>query len=172
MEILVILESLAFIFGVISVYKATQQNKETWWYGLLNVAFMMMVFLMTELYYSASLQVVYGLSSIIGLMAWLKDWRPSISWVTLLSIWLIGSFITNYLNLSTIWDSQVFVLALLGTILLVAKDIRCWAFFILSDIIGVKVCLEMGLYVSATQYLFFILLCIKGYKEWKSLKTI
>ena len=172
------LEILGTIAGIISVYLATSVNKLTWILGILSTILLGVLFFNTELYSSMLLQVFFFIVSIVGYFSWSGGGFYNTKHIDTFVLTLISIFITaltlsgmNMLGVGEIQHVDAFTVsfAIVATILLVAKDIRAWGFYIVSNIASVWVCIESGLYYVVLQYLVFITLSIIGYIRWKKL---
>lgn len=143
-----VMEYIISIFNILSVFYATQNDKKTWFYGIL-ATFVTFIFFLSET--SLYLMAIFNLYSFIMCIIGLKLWDNSneinekeiyfnfnifhIFCLLLLGIGGIKCIPSNWGVLNyDIWGTS---LAIIATYFLYKKNIVNWIYWILSDLIYV-----------------------------------
>ena len=182
---IIVLEFLAFIFGIISVVYAKKENILVYPTGIICTVITIYLLYRAQYFGDMMMNVYYSIMSIYGWWNWsrVKDNH----YIVLISKtnkkeYLIASFfflltivitfsvykmnldsleIPNYIDIFT---SGIFFTAM-G--LMANKKIESWIFWIIGDIITIPLYSYRGLGILSLQYLIFLILAIQGYYEWK-----
>ena len=80
MEFFKIIEIVAVVFGVLSVWYAHKENIWVFPFGIINVLIFIYIFISTQLYANAGINVVYFLTNVYGWYNWsrTKDGQDSL----------------------------------------------------------------------------------------------
>ena len=182
---IIVLEFLAFIFGIISVVYAKKENILVYPTGIICTVITIYLLYRAQYFGDMMMNVYYSAMSIYGWWNWsrVKDNH----YIVLISKtnkkeYLIASFfflltivitfsvykmnldsleIPNYIDIFT---SGIFFTAMW---LMANKKIESWIFWIIGDIITIPLYSYRGLGILSLQYLIFLILAIQGYYEWK-----
>ena len=182
---IIVLEFLAFIFGIISVIYAKKENILVYPTGIICTVITIYLLYRAQYFGDMMMNVYYSVMSIYGWWNWsrVKDSY----YIVLISKtnkkeYLIASFfflltivitfsvykmnldsleIPNYIDIFT---SGIFFTAMW---LMANKKIESWIFWIIGDIITIPLYSYRGLGILSLQYLIFLILAIQGYYEWK-----
>lgn len=182
---IIVLEFLAFIFGIISVIYAKKENILVYPTGIICTVITIYLLYRAQYFGDMMMNVYYSIMSIYGWWNWsrVKDNH----YIVLISKtnkkeYLIASFfflltivitfsvykmnldsleIPNYIDIFT---SGIFFTAMW---LMANKKIESWIFWIIGDIITIPLYSYRGLGILSLQYLIFLILAIQGYYEWK-----
>ena len=182
---IIVLEFLAFIFGIISVIYAKKENILVYPTGIICTVITIYLLYRAQYFGDMMMNVYYSIMSIYGWWNWsrVKDSY----YIVLISKtnkkeYLIASFfflltivitfsvykmnldsleIPNYIDIFT---SGIFFTAMW---LMANKKIESWIFWIIGDIITIPLYSYRGLGILSLQYLIFLILAIQGYYEWK-----
>ena len=182
---IIVLEFLAFIFGIISVIYAKKENILVYPTGIICTVITIYLLYRAQYFGDMMMNVYYSAMSIYGWWNWsrVKDNH----YIVLISKtnkkeYLIASFfflltivitfsvykmnldsleIPNYIDIFT---SGIFFTAMW---LMANKKIESWIFWIIGDIITIPLYSYRGLGILSLQYLIFLILAIQGYYEWK-----
>ena len=182
---IIVLEFLAFIFGIISVVYAKKENILVYPTGIICTVITIYLLYRAQYFGDMMMNVYYSVMSIYGWWNWsrVKDNH----YIVLISKtnkkeYLIASFfflltivitfsvykmnldsleIPNYIDIFT---SGIFFTAMW---LMANKKIESWIFWIIGDIITIPLYSYRGLGILSLQYLIFLILAIQGYYEWK-----
>ncbi len=182
----ILLESLAFIFGIISVFCARKEN--IWVYPTGVISTIITIYLMYQASYfgDMTMNFYYTIMSIYGWYLWSKKtFKPDleISRTTSLEknigfIMFVLTMIFTYfvyvffdtkleiLNYIDIFTSGLFFTAMW---FMAKKKIENWTLWIIADFIAVPLFAYRGLGMIALQYFIFTILAILAYIEWNKI---
>ncbi len=189
MEAFKIIEIVAVVFGVLSVWYAHKENIWVFPFGIINVLIYIYICISTQLYANAGINVVYFLTNVYGWYNWSRtnDNQESlhISRNTLKQniLWFMGAIVLygvtvwilrtanqnnpDYLNSILPWiDGMNTSFFLIATILMTVKKIENWWFWIAGNIISIPVYYSQGLKTTSLQYALFLVIAIMGLREW------
>jgi len=182
-------ELIGTLFGLISVYFASKANILTWGTGIVNEAFLFILFFQVHLYADMFLQIYFFTVTIYGWYNWKTkpvrhsitamnvNWRWLIAIIIIIGSLLSGLLIKNihlymptYFKIAAAYpftDSLVMVLSIIATILLARKKIENWYLWILVDAICVILYIKKAVYFLSLEYLIFLGLASYGLYQWK-----
>jgi nicotinamide mononucleotide transporter len=181
----IVLEFIAFVFGILSVWFAKKEN--IWVYPTGLIATIITAYLLYTAGYLGDMMIngYFSIMSIYGWYQWNKKTNDSNSlkitrtntrekvigialfFVTIFVVFGIYNFFNydikkdNYID---IFASGIFFTAM-GFMAL--KKIENWTLWIIGDIIVVPLYAYRGLGMLSLQYLIFTILAISAYLEWK-----
>ena len=182
---LIILEAIAFIFGIISVVYAKRENILVYPTGLVATIITTYIFFNDEWMGDMMMNFYYSIMSIYGWWNWSRkkedEYLVPISRTNLkekiigLGMFLLTMVVTyavyvahgtevgssNYIDIFT---SGVFFTAMWY---MANKKIENWTLWIFADIITVPLYAYRGWGMLSLQYLIFTILAIQGYIVWK-----
>ena len=178
------LEILAIAFTLANVWLAIKENMWTWPTGIASVLLYLVVFWRSHLYLNASLQVVYFVLSIHGWYEWLHGGvnkselrvtrASSRMWGALMSIGAVLTLLLFWLLRAAahdasppIWDAVTTAFSIVGQYMLNMKIVENWIIWAVVDIIYVFMLVDQHLYYLAALNGFFIILCVKGFIDWR-----
>lgn len=189
METFKIIELVAVVFGVLSVWYARKENILVFPFGIINVLIYIYICISTQLYANAGINVVYFLTNVYGWYNWSRTNDEqgtlqisrntkiqNILWVSA-AIVLYGVIVLIlrtanqddpvYLNSILPWiDGMNASFFLCATVLMTIKKIENWWFWIAGNIISIPVYFSQGLYFTSLQYAIFLVIAIMGLREW------
>ena len=180
----IILEAMAFVFGIISVFCAKKENIWVYPTGLISTIITVYLLYQAKYFGDMTMNFYYSIMSIYGWYKWslgtdepdLKISRTTFSekiigigmfFLTVLITYLVYVFfdykleIPNYIDIFT---SGIFFTAMWFMAL---KKIENWTLWIIGDCIAVPLFAYRGLGMLALQYLIFTILAIFALIEWK-----
>lgn len=192
----ILMESIAAILGILSVYFATKKNILVYPVGIISTFIYTILLFQWQLFGDMLINLYYTLMSIYGWILWQKNnstthhTLQSIDQKTILilislfntsALLVLGIYIGHYaLETSTrgiallqklTWinyvDSITTSTFLIAMYLMARKSILNWHFWILGNTIAIPMFLEKGYAITAFQYLIFLILAIRGLIEWK-----
>lgn len=182
---LIVLEAIAFVFGIASVIYAKKENILVYPTGLVATIITVYLFLHDELMGDMMMNFYYSVMSIYGWWNWSRKkgdaYIVPISRTSTKEKWIgfamfIGTMIVTYWvykaygtvinssNYIDIFTSGVFFTAMW---FMANKKIENWTLWIFADIITVPLYAYRGWGMFSLQYLIFTLLAIQGYIQWK-----
>ncbi len=182
-ETLTIFEQIATITGIICVFLQTKENVMAWPFGIVSVSLLIIVFFQANLLSDFILHIILLFLNIYGWIHWFKksdneEDKPILSFTKQEKIYvplfiLVGSFawgtfMNKIFNASLAYvDAFTSVGSLVAQYFLAKKVIENWIIWIIVDVIAIGVYLYKDLYYTSFLFFVFLLLCIKGYFDWK-----
>jgi nicotinamide mononucleotide transporter len=178
-----ILEAIAVIFGILSVWYAKKENILVFPTGIVSVVIYIYICFFAKLYADMGINFVYFVMSIYGWYMWSrKDLEKStlpISWCTskdhlISALMLIVFFaglsylLSNYTDSNVpLIDSATTSIFIVGMWLMARKKIENWIYWIIGDIISIPLYFYKDLALTSIQFTVFLILAILGYIEWR-----
>lgn len=176
------IELLAVIFTLLSVWLTTKRHVMSWPIGLFAIAFYTLVFWQSKLYSDFGLQFIFFGQGIYGAFYWWRNREDKVHakigilsgwaklyWITI-GLWayfIVGWTMYRFTDASAPWvDSFVAVFSLIANWLLARRKIESWWIWILVDVIYIALFAYKGLYMSSGLYLILLVIAIYGLKEW------
>ena len=180
----IVLEFLAFVFGIMSVYYARKENILVYPTGLIATIITVYLLYQAKYYGDMTMNFYYSVMSIYGWYKWkTRKSEPDLEItrttkrekvigfglfvLTMCITYLVYVFfdytleIPNYIDIFT---SGLFFTAMWYMAL---KKIENWTLWIIGDCIVVPLFAYRGLGMLSLQYLIFTILAIMAYLEWK-----
>ena len=179
------LEHVAVACGLANIYLTIRQNIWSWPIGVVMVSLYMYIFFNAKLYSDAGLQVFFLVMQFYGWYHWTRgpvEHARSLSPVTRLRMkgWLLtgagvfagaavlGTAMGRLTDASLPYpDAFTTMLSVVAQFLLTRKILDNWTLWIVADVIYVGIYSSKALYWTAGLYVVFLILCIKGYRDWK-----
>ncbi len=180
----IVLEFLAFVFGIASVFFAKKENILVYPTGLVTTVITVYLLYQAKYFADMTMNIYYSVMSVYGWYKWTsKSNGPDLEITrtthrekvigvllfiaTALITYLVYKFfdykleIPNYIDIFT---SGLFFTAMWYMAL---KKIENWTLWIIGDCIVVPLFVYRGLWMLSLQYLIFTILAIMAYLEWK-----
>lgn len=178
------LEVVAVLFTLANVWLAVKENMWTWPTGIVAVLLTFVLYWHKLIYLNAWLQIVYFLLSIHGWYEWLHggvnkterriSWVSRMTWATTMPIGVALTFLFLYVEhrlapegALPIWDALTTAFSIVGQYMLNMKLIENWIIWAVVDVIYVFMLVDQHLYYLAALNGFFIILCAKGFIDWR-----
>ncbi|MGS2725470.1 nicotinamide riboside transporter PnuC [Psychroserpens sp. BH13MA-6] len=182
---LIVLEAIAFVFGIASVVYAKKENIWVYPTGLVATVITVYIFLEDELMGDMMMNFYYSVMSIYGWWNWSRKkedvYVVPISrtntkekligflmfLVTMIVTYLVYTAYGTEINTSNyidIFTSGIFFTAMW---FMANKKLENWTLWIFADIITVPLYAYRGWGMLSLQYLIFTVLAIQGYFAWK-----
>lgn len=181
----ILLEALAFVFGILSVVLAKRESILVYPTGLIATVITMYLFFKDRLLGDMMINLYYSLMSIYGWWNWSR--RKEGEAVVHISrttnaekgiglLLFFGASGLNYLiyrifdvaletsNYVDILTSGIFFTAMWY---MATKKLENWTLWILADLITIPLYAYRGWGMLSLQYLIFTILAVQGYREWK-----
>ena len=180
----IILEFLAFLFGIASVWFAKKENILVYPTGLVATIITVYLLYKAEYFGDMMMNFYYSVMSIYGWWNWsrkknnkiivpisrtnLKEKIIGVALVilTMIITYLVYRYFGNEIkteNYIDIFTSGIFFTAMWY---MANKKIENWSLWIIANIITVPLYAYRGLGMLSIQYIIFTILAIQGYKEW------
>ena len=182
---LIVLEAIAFVFGILSVYYAKKANILVYPTGIICTAITVYILNVNEYYGDMMMNFYYSVMSIYGWWNWSrkKEDKPvvpisrtnskeKLTGILFFVLTMIVTYIVykayryemqipNYIDIVT---SGIFFTAMWY---MANKKLENWTLWIIGDLITIPLYAYRGLGMLSLQYLIFTVLAIQGYIEWK-----
>ncbi|RVU90646.1 nicotinamide riboside transporter PnuC [Flavobacterium columnare] len=182
------LETIAFIFGILSVWFAKKENYLVFPTGI--IATSITVYIMYKAQYMAdmSINIYYTFMSIYGWHKWgqFKLNKKNIVQITqtnkkekimgfimflLTAIVCIGIYTIFKIKIQQNNWIDIFTTCIFFTAMwfMALKKIESWSLWIIGDFLIIPILWSRELYIFALQYIIFTILAILAYLEWKKI---
>jgi len=171
-----------FATGIICVWLAARANIWNFHWGIANSVILGLVFVQQRLFADTSLQVVFVVLNVRGLMEWRSghtvteadpvfrlDRRTHgiLLVVTALLTLVLWKVLGLLKGSAPIIDALVTSLSLTAQWLLNRRMLENWAWWIAVDLISIPLYVSRGLPLIAVLYVVFLLLCVQGHLRWR-----
>ncbi|MDP4989300.1 MAG: nicotinamide riboside transporter PnuC [Polaribacter sp.] len=181
----IVLEAIAFVFGIASVWYAKNENILVYPTGLVATIITVYLLYKAEYFGDMMMNFYYSVMSIFGWWNWSRKkndkvivpisrttLKEKIIGVALVVLTMIVTYIVyryfgneikteNYIDIFT---SGIFFTAMWY---MATKKLENWTLWIFADIITIPLYAYRGLGMLSLQYLIFTILAIQGYFAWK-----
>jgi nicotinamide mononucleotide transporter len=184
-----LLEIIAVIFGLMSVWYARKANILVYPTGIVSVLIYVYICYKFQLYADMGINFFYFIMSVYGWYMWTRKGAGSktipIRWNTQLQqiLGIAASFVFFWIILGIIFyfkaddadyinsyipyvDSFTTAIFLVGMLLMALKRIENWIYWIIGDIISVPLYFVKGLVFTSFQYLVFLFIAVAGLLAW------
>ena len=182
----ILLESIAFVFGITSVICAKKESIWVYPTGLISTVITVYLLYQAKYFGDMTMNFYYSIMSIYGWYKWMsKSNEPDLKitrtsskekiigiglfFLTLLITYLVYVFFDyklEFVNYIDIFTSGIFFT---GMWYMALKKIENWTLWIIGDCIAVPLFWYRGLGMLSLQYLIFTILAILAYLEWKKI---
>ena len=183
----VVLEAIAVILGLLSVYFAKRDQIAVYPTGMLSTIIFVYILFKANLLGDMVINAYFFLVSIYGWYFWSdkkekktenpisvmdpleKKWWFILFIIILFLIAGIYILFDKWNNLSAPIDCFTTGLFFIGMWFMARKRLEHWIFWIVGDIISIPLYLYKGLALTSIQYFIFTLIAIFGYIQWKQI---
>jgi nicotinamide mononucleotide transporter len=172
------------LFTLANVWLVVKEHIWTWPFGIVSVLLYLLVFWRSHLFLNAGLQVVYLVLSIHGWYEWLhggeqrselrvrratpRTWLAPITGGIAATALLLGLLrVVGTSESLPLWDAITTAFSLAGQWMLNTKVVENWFVWAAVDVIYVVMFIHQKLYLTAGLYALFIVLCVKGFLDWR-----
>lgn len=182
----IILEAIAFVFGILSVWYAKKENILVYPTGL--IATTISVYLLWRASYLGDMMInlYFSIMSIYGWWNWSKGKNEEqleitrtntqekifggiLFFITLIIVTGIYKYFDYEIKTENYFDIFASGIFFTGMWYMAKKKIENWTLWIIGDIIVVPLYAYRGLGMLSLQYLIFTLLAIAAYLEWRKI---
>lgn len=177
------LEIVAAIITAWCIWLAAKQNVLYWPVGIVSVALYTYIFYEAKLYADATLQIVYAVLTIYGWYQWLHGGAqqgvlrvartPSRAWAVLLASGVAMSALITWGmhrytdNPAPLLDATTSSFSIVAQVMTAKKWLENWILWIVVDVVYVGLYIKRALYPTAVLYAVFLIIAVKGYREWR-----
>ncbi|MHB9054988.1 MAG: nicotinamide riboside transporter PnuC [Paludibacteraceae bacterium] len=185
-----ILEIIAVVFGILSVWYARKEDIKVFPTGIISVLIFIYLFFVGRMYANAGINVIYVLTNVYGWYNWSRKNenesvvkiskntpKQNLVLISVAVVFYVGVFLllrwTNsddldYIHSSKPWmDALNSTIFLCATLLMTVKKLENWYFWLAGNIISIPIFIVQGYYFTAFQYVVFLVLAISGLNSWK-----
>jgi len=182
-EQMTLLEAVAVLFGLLSVWYAKKENILVFPTGIVSVAIYVKICFEAKLYADMGINAYYFIMSIYGWYVWTNKTKTAnqtpitsnsktengISILILLLSYFVLSFLLENYTDSDVpqWDAITTSFAFTAMWLMAKKKIENWVAWIITDLISIPLYFYKGYILTSFQFLIFLLLAIAGYISWR-----
>lgn len=180
-----IIEIVAVVTGLLSVWFSKKINILVFPVGMISLALYVGIFIHNGLYANAVINFLYFIISIYGWWNWRRTntQQPTANsqselkvsflnkkelFITI-SIFCALIFLINLFTpkeLSIRFDYITSAAGLIAMVLTSLKKVENWMFYLLADIILIPLCIYNGLYLTSLQYVAYTILAVMGLISW------
>ncbi|HZJ01557.1 MAG TPA: nicotinamide riboside transporter PnuC [Gemmatimonadaceae bacterium] len=178
------IETIAAVFGVISVFLSVRQNIWSWPTAIVNTGMYIFVFFAAKLYADTGLQVIYVVLNAYGWYHWLYGGKnrtelPVSRTSGRVGLLLVGIVIAGTGIIGTVLarttdaalpyvDAMTTSVSLSAQWMMTRKLLENWIIWVAVDVVYIGVYIYKSLYLTAALYLVFLILSAMGYFQWKA----
>jgi len=185
-----ILEFVAVVFGLLSVWYAKQEKILVYPTGIISVLIYVYICFGIKLYADAGINLFYFMMSVYGWYKWSKKGEdPQISitkstkndWLISVVMFIVSAVIIavllklfkkddiEYWSTSVPYiDTFTTAIFIVGMWLMAFKKLENWIFWIIGDVISVPLYAYKGLVFTSFQFLVFLIIAVAGYIAWRN----
>lgn len=176
------LEIAANVFATVSIWLAARNNVHLWWTGIVGCALFGALFLQTQLYADATLQVFFIATSLWGWRLWhhgqggapvpVQRTSPrtlvALALAALAVTALYGSLLKHWTDAyAPFTDSAVLAFSVVAQLLLMQRRIETWPAWLLVNTLAVPLFASRGLWLTATLYGVYWFNAWYGWWHWR-----
>lgn len=184
-RIQIILEAIAFVFGIASVWYAKSENILVYPTGIICTLITVYLLYINQYIGDMMMNFYYSIMSIYGWWNWSRKknnkyivpisrttTKEKLIGIVLFIVTMLVTYVVyrsfdytielpNYIDIVT---SGIFFTAMWY---MATKKLENWTLWIIGDLITIPLYAYRGLGMLSLQYLIFTILAIYGYKEWR-----
>ena len=180
-----IIEIVAVVTGLLSVWFSKKINVLVFPIGIISVLLYVFIFIKNELYANAGINFIYFLISVFGWWNWKRtndkslkskgndelkvtflNGKENIIVYSLFTITFLSIVIFSNSVISTKLDYITSAAGLIAMMLTSLKKVENWIFYLFADIVLIPLCIYNGLYLTSLQYVAYTILAIMGLISW------
>jgi nicotinamide mononucleotide transporter len=182
-----LLEYLAVVAGIASVWFSKKENILVYPIGLVNTIIYIFLSLKNHLIGEASVNFYYTVISIYGWILWTRkdsharpvlhisyssrrDWMIQLGFFAFfyLALFFILSFLKTWFEGAIPWaDAFASATAYTGMWLMAKKKLESWYWWIATNIASIPLYAVKGMAMTSVYYIILLILAFMGWSEWK-----
>ena len=183
----IVTEATVFVFGILSVYYAKKENILVYPTGI--IATFLTVYLLFKAGFLAEmvLNIYFSIMSIYGWINWSRmkgdvhvvsisrtNTKQKVIGIVLFFLTIAVTYVVYHLFDKEILPANYIDIVLSGIFFtgmwyMAMKKIENWTLWIIGDAIAVPLYADRGMGMLAVQYIFFTILAIMAYIEWRKI---
>ncbi len=160
---------------LISLFFFWFKRESSWHWSNASLLPYFLLFITTEAYMLAGLQVIYLLFGIHAFILWYgenraKEWAPKIRYITVpfgIIVFAYSVYITEFVGVWEVLQFLITATAIIGSVLLTLRYASAWTVYICSNVFGVIYFTHMELWGLTIVQVLAALISIQGYRLWK-----
>lgn len=182
---LIILEAIAFVFGILSVYLAQKEHIGVYPTGIVATLITMYLFYIDRLLGDMLMNAYYSLMSVYGWYEWsrvaenvkvrqishISRRERKISLILIVLTMCVTYTIYRLTNTTIAPSNWVDILSsglfFTAMWLMALKKIENWTLWIIANCISIPLYAYRGWGMLSLQYIIFTILAFQGYSQWK-----
>lgn len=183
----IVLEIVAVIFGLLSVWYAKKDNILVFPTGLVSTSIFVYLLWKWTLWGDMMINGYYFVMSIYGWYHWTRKKGDTIEFpiskissaekriAIILFIFTVAFVVSVYYYFGkfTTWyayvDTFITGIFFVGMWLMAKRKVENWIFWIIGDVISIPLYFSKGFTFTSFQYIVFTIVAIFGYLEWKKI---
>ena len=183
----IVMEAIVFFFGIISVYYAKKENILVYPTGIIATIITVYILFKAGFLAEMTLNIYFSIMSIYGWINWSRikenehvfkisrtNDRQKIIGILLFFLTIVVTYCIYHLFGKEILPQNYIDIGLTGIFFtgmwyMALKKIENWTLWIIGDIIAVPLYADRGLGMLSLQYVFFTILAILAYLEWRKI---
>lgn len=179
------LEFIAFVFGILSVWYAKNENILVYPTGIICTVITVYLLYINQYFGDMMMNLYYSVMSVYGWWNWSRKKDNTLvvpisrtntkEKLVGFALFLLTMLVTYYIYVGFDYDMEipnyidVFTSGVFFTAMwyMANKKLENWTLWILADIITIPLYAYRGLGILSLQYVIFTILAIQGYIQWK-----
>ena len=180
-----ILEIIAVVFGLLSVWYAKQNHILVYPTGMISTAIFVYLLFQWGLLGDMMINGYYFVVSVFGWYIWTRKvdeehytpisvTTPKEKWIsaviftaTLIFVYIVYNTFDKWTSWTAYVDTLTTAIFFVGMWLMAKRKIENWIYWIIGDVISVPLYFYKGLTFTSFQYLIFTVIAIFGFFAWK-----
>lgn len=183
MDVFKLLEITAVIFGILYLVLIIRENIWCWLFGILTSAITVFLYIEYKLYLEAGLNFYYILAGIYGWIFWARhqnqshktpviDWAGKNHIIAIAAGMLLSLALGRLMDVHTdsprpFMDATLTIFSFIATYMEARKVLSTWYYWFVINALSVWLQVDRGLFFYSGLSVFYTLMCIKGYFEWR-----
>lgn len=181
----IILEVIAVLFGLVSVWFAKKNNILVYPTGIVSTVIYIYLLYKWELIGDLLINIYYTSMSIYGWWLWSQKKENQVEYpiakvskkeiglgivifiITVVFVVLVYHFFNKFTSWTAYVDTFTTGVFFVGMWLMAKRKIENWILWIIGDIVSIPLYFSKGYTFTSLQYLIFTVIAIYAYREWK-----
>ncbi len=181
----IILEVIAVLFGLVSVWFAKKNNILVYPTGIVSTVIYIYLLYKWELIGDLLINIYYTSMSIYGWWLWSQKKENQVEYpiakvskkeiglgivifiITVVFVVLVYHFFNKFTSWTAYVDTFTTGVFFVGMWLMAKRKIENWILWIIGDIVSIPLYFSKGYTFTSLQYVIFTVIAIYAYREWK-----
>jgi len=178
-----LIEAIAVIFGLISVWFEKKENILVFPTGLVSVILYIYITYTVQLFADMGINAFYFVMSIYGWYMWARGGKGGTKLpitysgfkgnlinilgvaVVFIILWFV---LNNYTNSDVpVWDAMTTAFFVVGMYLMALKKMENWIAWLIGNFISIPLYAYKDLAFTAVQFMVFFIISVFGWLEWR-----